>query len=86
MTKLCFKISNNHINALFESLCGNRSRVDRSKLYDLVIKCYLSTFIDERCPIHLFWGFAKFSTVVQLSLLWLNNVLLSYWVLFMLFC
>ena len=40
-----------------------KSRVDCSKLYGLVITCYLSTLIDEKFPINLFLVFAKFTTV-----------------------
>ena len=33
--------------------------------------------IDERCPINLFWVFAKFSIVVQIFFI-VKNVLLDY--------
>ena len=35
---------NNYINTLFESLRDNNSRIDGSELFELVIKCYLSTY------------------------------------------
>jgi len=63
---MMFKIGNSYNTALFESLHDNKSRVDLSKV------CHLSTSIDKRSPINLFWVFAKFSIVVQLYFLWLQ--------------
>ena len=35
---------NDYVNAMFESLQSNKSRVDCSELFDFVIKVSLSTF------------------------------------------
>ena len=54
-----------------------QKRVDFSKLYSLVIKCYLSIFIDERCPINLFWVFENSQLLFSFLFLWLNYFLLN---------
>ena len=73
-------MSNVYVNAMFESLQSNKSRVYCYELFDLVIKVSLSisaTFINlifvilitERCTINCCCVFAKFSVHVQLSFL-----------------